>query len=99
MLSLACTTGRIELKYCGWLSPSAKQHQNPYSGPPPEYWDLSIHNDWPVKIATVDLPVGLKGKLKCISFNSLILSGAQNMDIGTTSQMLLMRLDYVYQTG
>ena len=63
------------------------------------YWDLSIHHDWPVKNATVDLPIRLKRNLKYISGNSLILSGAQNMDIGATSQMLLTQLDYVYQTG
>ena len=89
----------MELKYCGWLSPSAKRHQNPFSGPPPVYWDLSMHHDSPVKNATVDLRIRLKGNLKCTSSNSLILSGAQKLDIGATSQMLLTQLDYVYQTG
>ena len=63
------------------------------------YWDLSMRHDWPVKNATVDLRIRLKGNLKCISGNSLILSRAQNVDIGATSQMLLTRLDYIYQTG
>ena len=63
------------------------------------YWDLSMQHDWSVKDATVDLRIRLKGNLKCISGNSLILSGAQNVDIGATSQMLLTRLDYIYQTG
>ena len=43
------------------LSPSAKQRQNPCSGPPPVYKDLSTRHDWPVKKAIVDLLIRLNG--------------------------------------
>ena len=39
---LACPTDEIKL----WLSPFAKQRQNPCSGSPPVYHDLSTLNDW-----------------------------------------------------
>ena len=61
-----------------WLSPSVKQHQNPSSGPPPVYQDLSMLHDWPVKEVTVNLPVRLKGNLKLILDKSLSLLGAKN---------------------
>ena len=32
-----------------WLTPSAKQHRNPCSGPPAVNPDLSTRHDWPVK--------------------------------------------------
>ena len=32
-----------------WLTPSAKQRQNPCSGLPAVYPDLSTRHDWPVK--------------------------------------------------
>ena len=31
-----------------WLTPSAKQRQNPCPGLPAVYPDLSTHHDWPV---------------------------------------------------
>ena len=42
---LACAADVTKL----WLSPSVKQRQNPFSGPPPVYQDLSTCHDWPVK--------------------------------------------------
>ena len=53
-----------------WLSPSAKQHQNPCSAPSSVYLDLSTHNDRPVKEASS----------KRISGNSLSPLEAQNKD-------------------
>ena len=50
-----------------WFSQSAKQCQNPCSGPPPVYQDLSTCHDWPVNKAIVNLPIRLKGNSKCIS--------------------------------
>ena len=44
-----------------WLSPSVKERQNPWSGPPPVYKDLSTRHDWPVKKAIVDLLIRLNG--------------------------------------
>ena len=44
-----------------WLSPSVKQCQNPWSGPPPVYKDLSTRHDWRVKKAIVDLLIRLNG--------------------------------------
>ena len=32
-----------------WFTPSAKQCQNPCSGLPAVYPDLSMHHNWPVK--------------------------------------------------
>ena len=43
-----------------WLSPSAKQHQNPCSEPPTVYQDLSMCHDWLVKKAIVNLPINMK---------------------------------------
>ena len=42
---LACATDETKL----WLSPSAKQRQNPCSGPHPVHQDLSTRHDWPVR--------------------------------------------------
>ena len=85
-----------------WLSPFLKQHQNPLFGSSPVYQDLSMHHDWPVKKAMVNLPVRLQGNLKCISGIKFVESvGAQNKDFGATSQTLLSRvsLQYVCSTG
>ena len=71
------------------LSPSAKQHQKPFSGPPPVYQDQSRRHDWPVENAIVNFPIRLKGNLKHISGNLLSLLGAQNKYIGAASQALL----------
>ena len=43
--TLACATDETKL----WSSLSAKQCQNPCSGPPPVYQDLITHHDWLVK--------------------------------------------------
>ena len=51
--SLACAADKPKL--CR-LSPFAKQHRNPCSGPPALYQDLSKRHDWPMKNAIVDLP-------------------------------------------
>ena len=66
---------RTKLKL--WLSPLAKQHQNPLSGPPLVYQDLSMRHamqyDWPVEkaISIVDLPIKMNGNSKHTSCNSL----------------------------
>ena len=51
--SLACAADKTKLRR---LSPFAKQHRNPCSGPPAVNQDLSTRHDWSVKNATVDLP-------------------------------------------
>ena len=58
-------------------------------------------HDWPVKKAKVNLPVRLKGNLKCISGNLLSPVRAQNKAFGAASQMLLsrVRLQYVCSAG
>ena len=53
----------MELIINFWLSLSAKKRQNPCSGLPPVYQDLSTCHDWPVKKAIVNLPVRLKENL------------------------------------
>ena len=71
---------------------SAKQQQNPCSGSPPVYKDLSMHHDWLVKKATVNLPISMKGNSKRTSINLLSPLGAQNIDLSATSQTLLTKV-------
>ena len=54
---VVCVTEETKLL----LSPSAKQRQNPWSGTPTVYKDLSTRHDWPVKKAIVDLLIRLNG--------------------------------------
>ena len=70
----------MELNF--WLSPSAKQCQNPCSRSQPVHQDLSTNRDWPVKNSIANLPVRLKGNLRHISRNSFG-PWEQNKDIGT----------------
>ena len=63
------------------------------------YWDLSTRHDWPVKKAIVHLPIRLKGKSKHISNNSLSPFGAQNRDIGASSQTLLTGVRLLCDAG
>ena len=77
---------QLELNF--WLSPSAKQHQNPCSRHSPVYYDLGTCYDLSVAKALVDLPIRLKGNSKCISSNVV----AQNKDIGAALQTLLTRV-------
>ena len=53
------------------------------------YQDLSSRHDRPVRKATVDLPVKMKGNAQPTSSNSLSPLGAQNQDLGAASQTLL----------
>ena len=48
---------RNRQKLTSWLSPSVKQCQNPFSGPPLVYQYLTKSHDWPVKNAPFDLPI------------------------------------------
>ena len=43
-----------------YLSRSAKQCWNPYSGPLPVYQDLSMRHDWPLKRVIINLPIRSK---------------------------------------
>ena len=54
------------------------------------YQNLSTRHDKPVKNAMVDLPMKLKENSKRSSGNSLSSLGAQNKDIGTALQTLLI---------
>ena len=65
--SLACDTDETKL----WLSPSAKQRQNPSSGPSPVYQDLSTRHDWLVEKTIVVFPIRMKENSKRTSGNSL----------------------------
>ena len=49
---------------------------------PPPHWD-------PLRKATADLPVKMKGNAQPTSSNSLSPLGAQNQDLGAASQTLL----------
>ena len=42
------------------------------------YQDLSMRHDWPVKKAIVNLPIRLKGNLKCMSVNSIESVGVEH---------------------
>ena len=78
-----------QIEFNFWLSLSAKQRQNPCSGPPLVYQDLSAIYDWSVKKAIVKLSIGRKGNSKCISGNSLRSLEVQNKDISAASHTLL----------
>ena len=56
------------------------------------YQDLSTRHDWPVKQATVDLSIKMKGNSICTSGNLLSLLEAQNQDIRAASQTLLTKV-------
>ena len=71
------------------LSLSVKQRRNPCSGSPTLYRGLSTCHDWPVENAIVDLPIRLKGNLKCSSGNLLSPLEAQNKEISAALQSLL----------
>ena len=75
-----------------WLSPSAKQPGNHCCRAPLVYQDLSKCHDWPVKQASVDLSIKMKGNSKSTSGNLLSQLEAQNNDIGIASQMLLTKV-------
>ena len=60
------------------VSLSVKQQQNSFSGPSPVYQELSMHHDWPVYKAIVNLPIRLRGNSKRTSGNLLSPLGAQN---------------------
>ena len=84
-----CATDETKL----WLSPSAKQRQNPCCGPSPGYQDLSMCHDWPVKKAIVDLPIRrMKRNSKHTSSNSLSPLRTLNKDLRAASQMLLTKV-------
>ena len=61
---------------------------------PPVYQDLNTPHDWPVKKAIVNLPIRMKGNSKRTSGNSLNPLGAQNKDLGTASQTLLIEVKF-----
>ena len=74
-----------------------KQRQNPCSGPPPVYLDLSTRHGWPVKNAIVDLPIILKGNSKRTSGNWLSPLDAQNKDIGSASTLPTKEITHATQ--
>ena len=59
------------------------------------YQGLTTRHDWPINNSIVDLPIKMKGNSKRCSFNSLSPSGAQNMDIGSSSQTLFIRQETI----
>ena len=76
------TVSQTEINF--WFSRSAKQCQNPCSGPPPVYQDLSTCHDWPVNKAIVNLPIRLKGNSKRISSSvSWVLWGPRTRAVDT----------------
>ena len=87
MGAVSLKTPQMELNL--WLSLSVKQCQNSFSGPSPVYQELSIHHDWPVNKAIVNLPIRLGGNSKRTSGNLLSPLGAQSRDLGAELQTLL----------
>ena len=75
-----------------WLSSSTKQQRNPCSGSPPVYLNVSTRHNWTVKNAMVDLPMKLNENSKRSSGNSLSWLGAQDKDISTALQTLLIEI-------
>lgn len=82
----------MECKF--WLSPSLKQCQNPFSGSSRLYQDLSMRHYWLVKKTMVNLPVSLKGNLKCISGNLLSPLGPRTKILVLLPRCYYPRLDY-----
>ena len=54
------------------------------------YQDLTMRNGWRIKKSIVNLPIRMKGNLKCVASNFLSPMGSQNKDLGAVSQMLLL---------
>ena len=71
-----------------WLSSSAEQHQNPCSGSPPVYQYLSLHHNWPVNKAIVNMPVRLNGNLKLI-LDKLILKSVGGQELANKDTLLI----------
>ena len=73
------------------------QRQNPFSGPPPVYQDLS-NAPWLVCWKCyVNLPIKLKANSKHISSNLYSPLGLQNKETGTALQMLLTGVRFYVQ--
>ena len=53
------------------------------------YKDLSTHHNWPVKKATVDMPINMEGNLKHTSSYSSSPLASQNKDLSTASHYVL----------
>ena len=81
-----CATDETKL----WLSPFAKQCQNPCSGYPPVYQDLSTCHDWPIKKDIVYLPIRMKGNQNTLPIIDSF--EAQNMDLSVSLQMSLAKV-------
>ena len=80
-------TPQMELNF--WLSLSVKQRQNSFSGPSTVYQELSMHHNWPVNKAIVNLPIRLRGNSKRIPGNSMSQLRAQGWYLGNELQTLL----------
>ena len=74
-----------------WLSPFAKQCQNPCSRYPPVYQDLSTFHDWPVKKDLINLPIREKENQNAL----LIIDSfrAQNKDLSVSLQTSLAKAE------
>ena len=82
-----CTTDETKL----WLSPIAKQCENPCSGYTPVYQDLSTCHDWPVKKDLIDLPIRVKENKNALPIIDSF--GAQNKDLSVSLQTLLAKVE------
>ena len=63
--------------------PQTKLNSVKYVFEIPQYQDLSMRLDWPVKNAIVNLPIKMTGNSKPTSGDLLSPLGAQNEDNGT----------------
>ena len=78
--SFSIPIARVEDETKLWLSPSAKQRRNPWSGLSTVYQNLRTRYDWRIKNAMVDLPIKMKGTgLKRSPGKSLSLVGVQKL--------------------
>ena len=82
-----CTTYETKL----WLSPFAKQCQNPCSRYPPVYQDLSTFHDWPVKKDLIDLPIREKENQNALPIIDSFR--AQNKDLNVSLQTSLAKVE------
>ena len=80
-----CTTCETKL----WLSPFAKQCQNPCSRYPPVYQDLITFHAWPVKKDLIDLPIRVKENQNALPIIDSFR--AQNNDLSVSLQTSLAK--------
>ena len=93
-MSVICGNRKVDCTTCEtklWLSPFAKQCQNPCSRYPPVYQDLSTFHDWPVKKDLINLPIRVKENQNALPIIDSFR--AQNKDLSVSLQTSLAKAE------